>query len=333
MAQPVRVLVTGAAGQIGYTITNMIANGNVFGPNQPLILVMLDIPGTENVLQGVAMELNDCSFPLLREVVTCTDEATGFKDLDYAFLVGAMPRKEGMERKDLLAANVKIFKSQGTSLHKAKATCKVLVVGNPANTNANICAKYAAPHIPAKNIHAMTRLDHNRAMHQIAAKCGLPVTSVKNVIIWGNHSATQFPDVAHAEVMKDGKWVPAKPVVNDEAWLHGEFIKTVQQRGAAVIKLRKLSSAMSAAKSACDHMHSWVQGTPAGVWYSMAVPSDGSYNIAPGVIYSFPCTVDANTKEYSIVQGLSISDFAREKMTITDQELRAEMNDALAACQ
>jgi malate dehydrogenase len=333
MPEPIRVLVTGAAGQIGYSLVQQLASGRVFGQDQPMVLVLLDIPPMAEVLNGVVMELNDCSFPCLRETIAVTDEKEAFKDLDAAFLVGAMPRKEGMERKDLLAANVKIFKSQGASLHNAKPNCKVLVVGNPANTNANICAKYAAPHIPKRNIHAMTRLDHNRAKHQIAARVGVPVTHVRNVIIWGNHSSTQFPDVAHAQVNKTGNWEPAVPLVKDDAWLKGDFISTVQKRGAAIIKARKLSSAMSAAKAACDHMHDLWHGTPKDEWVSMAVPSDGSYNIPEGVIYSFPCTTDGATRDYKIVQGLSIDDFAREKMTVTYKELEEERDEALKACE
>jgi malate dehydrogenase len=237
-----------------------------------------------------------------------------------------------MERKDLLAANVKIFKSQGQNMAAhAKPTCKVIVVGNPANTNAMICAKYAAPKIPAKNITAMTRLDHNRAMAQVAAKCGVPVQNVKNVIIWGNHSVTQFPDVAHATVLKGGKEAKAYDAINDEAWIKGDFLTTVQKRGAAVIQMRKLSSAMSAAKASCDHIRDWHTGTKKGEWVSMAVPSDGSYGIPEGVVYSFPCTTEKG--EWKIVQNLAINEFARGKMDATYKELEAEKQEALAACE
>jgi malate dehydrogenase len=329
-----RVLVTGAAGQIGYSIVLQIASGNVFGPNQQVTLVLLDIPPMKDALEGVAMELMDCALPLLHGVVPTTDEKGAFVDVDAAFLVGAMPRKEGMERKDLLAANVKIFKSQGQSLNEsAKPTTKVIVVGNPANTNAYILAKYAAPKIPAKNITAMTRLDHNRATAQVAAKCGVGISNVKNCIIWGNHSATQFPDVIHAQVNKGGQWVDAYSAVGDEAWIKGDFITTVQKRGAMVIKMRKLSSAMSAAKAACDHVKNWFNGTPAGEWVSMAVPSDGSYGIPEGILYGFPVTCDPNTKDWSIVQGLAINDFAKEKMSVTLKELEEEKAEALKACE
>jgi len=325
-----RVLVTGAAGQIGYSLVHQIAKGDVFGPDQPIILVLLDIPPMAAVLEGVQMELDDCALPLLKQTVACTNEAEAFKDIDAAFLVGAMPRKEGMERKDLLAANVKIFKSQGTSLHNAKPNCKVIVVGNPANTNAYICAKYAAPHIPAKNISAMTRLDHNRAMAQIALRLGVQSKDVKNVIIWGNHSATQYPDVRHAKVNVGGAEKDVVGAVNDEGWLHGDFISIIQKRGAAIISKRKLSSAMSAAKASCDHIRDWFRGTKPGEWVSMAVASDGSYGIPEGIMYSFPVTTEKG--EWKIVQGLSIDDFSRQKMDATLKELEGERDEALAAC-
>jgi malate dehydrogenase len=331
---PLRVLVTGAAGQIGYAVVLEIANGSVFGKEQPIDLVLLDIPPMATVLEGVAMELVDCALPTLHRVVPSTNEEEAFKDIDAAFLIGAMPRKEGMERKDLLAANVKIFKSQGQALAKhAKKTVKVLVVGNPANTNALICAKYAAPAISPKQISAMTRLDHNRSLGQIAARTGVPVNHVKNVIIWGNHSATQVPDVRHANVLKDGNWVGAHEAVNDEAYLQGDFVSTIQKRGAEIIKRRKLSSAMSAAKAACDHMRDWFSGTPEGIWVSMAVASDGSYGIPEGVVYSFPVRVDASSKEWTVVQGLQIDEWTRGKMTATLNELEEEKKEALAACE
>jgi malate dehydrogenase len=331
MSSPIRVLVTGAAGQIGYSLVHQIGNGNVFGPTQSVILVLLDIPPMQGVLEGVVMELDDCALPLLKQVIPCTNEAEAFKDIDAAFLVGAMPRKEGMERKDLLAANVKIFKSQGASLHHAKPTCKVIVVGNPANTNAFICAKYAAPHIPARNISAMTRLDHNRAAAQIAARVGVHAKDVKKVIIWGNHSATQYPDVRHAKVTCCGEEKDVHGAVKDDAWLKGDFISTIQKRGAAIISKRKLSSAMSAAKASCDHIHDWFAGTKAGEWVSMGVASDGSYGIPKGIIYSFPVTIE--NREWKIVQGLSIDDFSRGKMDATLKELEGERDEALEACQ
>lgn len=326
----IKVLVTGAAGQIGYSLVQMIASGSVFGNDTPLDLIMLDIPVMKDVLEGVALELRDCAYPMLRGIVSTASEEEAFKDIDAAFLVGAMPRKEGMERKDLLAANVKIFKSQGIALDKfAKKTVKVLVVGNPANTNAFICAKYATS-IPSRNISAMTRLDHNRTLAQIADKSGVPVTAVKNVIIWGNHSSTQYPDVSHATVVRDGKSLGAVEAVNDNAWLEGPFIPLIQKRGAQIIKMRKLSSAMSAAKAACDHMRDWFFGTPEGVYVSMAVPSDGSYSIPEGVVYSFPVTI--GNKEWKIVQGLPISDASRAKMDATLAELQQERDEALSAC-
>jgi len=333
-AAPIRVLVTGAAGQIGYSIVLEIAKGDVFGPTQPVVLVLLDIPLMVSVLEGVVMELIDCALPTLQEVIASTNEKEAFKDVDYAFLVGAMPRREGMERKDLLAANVKIFKSQGKSLAEgAKSTTKVLVVGNPANTNAFITAKYAAPKIAARNITAMTRLDHNRAAAQLALKSGTRIDNVKNVIIWGNHSNTQFPDAQHATITKNGNTMDAyKAVANDE-YLHGEFITIVQKRGAEIIARRKLSSAMSAAKAACDHVRDWHNGTKGNAWVSMAVPSDGSYGIPEGLVFSFPVTIDAATKEWKIVQGLQWDEFAKSKIAITLKELEEERDEALKACE
>ncbi|MPC10297.1 Malate dehydrogenase, cytoplasmic [Portunus trituberculatus] len=279
--------------------------------------------GCYDVVEVVVVECLD--------VVATDDPAVAFKDIDAAFLVGAMPRKEGMERKDLLAANVKIFKAQGQALDQhAKKTVKVLVVGNPANTNALICAKYA-PSIPRENFSAMTRLDQNRAQSQIAGKLGIPVSDVKNVIIWGNHSSTQFPDLRHATAHVNGQDVPVYDAIKDDAYLKGDFITTVQKRGAAVIAARKLSSAMSAAKAACDHMKSIWQGTPDGHFVSMGVFSDGSYNTPEGVMYSFPVTIQ--DQKWTIVKDLPIDDFAREKMDITAKELCEERDDAISACQ
>ncbi|KAA0203057.1 hypothetical protein HAZT_HAZT007994 [Hyalella azteca] len=326
MASPVKVCVTGAAGQIGYSLVYMIGSGAVFGPNTPVSLHLLDIPPMMGALEGVCMEIADCALPCVRDVVPTADPAVAFNDIDAAFLVGAMPRKEGMERKDLLAANVKIFKVQGEALDKyAKKSVKVLVVGNPANTNALICSQYA-PTIPKENFSAMTRLDQNRAQAQIAARLGVPVAEVKNCIIWGNHSSTQFPDVRHATV--NGK--PVYEAVNDDAWLMGDFISTVQKRGGAVIAARKLSSAMSAAKAACDHMSSWWNGTPDGQFVSMGVFSDGSYDTAPGVMFSFP--VHIKDRKWSIVQGLPIDDFAKGKLEATGKELCEERDDAMSVC-
>ncbi|KAK5977481.1 Cytosolic malate dehydrogenase [Trichostrongylus colubriformis] len=351
---PLRVLVTGAAGQIGYALVLQIAKGDVFGRDTPVVLVLLDLPSMTNALEGVQYELQDCALANLQGVECVTSEREAFTNIDYAFLVGAMPRKAGMERKDLLAANVKIFKSQGKALAEfAKASTKVIVVGNPANTNAFICAKYAAPKIPARNFSAMTRLDHNRATAQLALKAGVPVSEVKNVIIWGNHSNTQYPDVRYAVITKelDDDWLPfiflknvasafglgekavdAYTAVNDTEFLQGPYISTIQKRGAVIIQKRKLSSAMSAAKAACDHVHDWHFGTKPGEWVSMVVPSDGSYGIPKGLMFSFPVTIDGATKEWKIVQGLSLDDFSSNKIAITLKELEEERADALRAC-
>ncbi|CEF68794.1 Malate dehydrogenase, cytoplasmic [Strongyloides ratti] len=331
---PIRVLVTGAAGQIGYSLVLQIAKGDVFGKDTPVTLVLLDIAQMKDALEGVKFELIDCGLPNLYDVECAVTEEEGFKDIDYAFLVGAMPRRQGMERKDLLAANVKIFKSQGKALAQySKPNVKVLVVGNPANTNAYIAAKYAAPTIPERNFSAMTRLDHNRAAAQVAIKSGVTVGNVKNVIIWGNHSSTQFPDVKHATVTKNGKTVGAYSAVNDTAFLQGQFIKTVQSRGAAIIEKRKLSSAMSASKAACDHIHDWHFGTKPNEWVSMAVPSDGSYGVPQGLVFSFPVTIDGVSKEWKIVQGLELDDFSKEKIATTLKELEEERDEALKACE
>lgn len=278
------------------------------------------------------MELQDCALPLLREVIPTADPAVAFKDVDAAFLVGAMPRKEGMERKDLLAANVKIFKAQGQAMDQfAKKSVKVLVVGNPANTNALICSRYA-PSIPPENFSAMTRLDQNRAQSQIANRLGVPVSHVSKVTIWGNHSSTQFPDVSHAIANVGGAEKSVPEAINDQPWLTGDFISIVQKRGAAVIAARKLSSAMSAAKAAADHMRDWWNGTPEGSWVSMAVFSDGSYNTPAGVMFSFPVKCSKGGK-WQIVQGLPVDDFARSKLELTGKELTEEREEALAVCQ
>uniref|UniRef100_A0A646QEQ9 Malate dehydrogenase n=1 Tax=Hemiscolopendra marginata TaxID=943146 RepID=A0A646QEQ9_9MYRI len=332
MSETLKVLVTGAAGQIAYTLLYALAKGDVFGPEQPLILHLLDIPPMMSVVEGVVMELTDCALPLLKGLIPTSDEAVAFNDIDAAFLVGAMPRKEGMERKDLLAANIKIFKSQGKALDKhAKKHVKVLVVGNPANTNAFICSKYA-PSIPKENFSAMTRLDQNRAQALIANKLKIPPQDVKNIIIWGNHSSTQFPDVAHATAILNNQEVKVYNGIKDDAFLTNEFITTIQKRGAAVIAARKLSSAMSAANAACNHMRDWWLGTEPGRYVSMAVYSDGSYGVPAEVMYSFPVTCDSK-HQWKIVQGLPIGNFAREKMDITGRELVEERNEALALCQ
>merc|ERR1712002_162789 len=304
----------------------MIGSGAVFGQDQPVVLHLLDITVMLPVLKGVQMELDDCALPCIRGVVTTDSAAEAFADVDAAFLVGAMPRREGMERKDLLAANVKIFKSQGANIDKfAKKTVKILVVGNPANTNALMCSHYA-PSIPKENFSAMTRLDHNRACNQLAAKLGVKVQDVKKVIIWGNHSSTQFPDASH--VMANGSCVSKKL---NEDWIQKEFVPTVQKRGAAVIAARKLSSAMSAAKAASDHMKSWFSDTVDNDWVSMGVFSDGSYNTPVGVMFSFPVTIQNG--RWVIVQGLSMSDFAKQKLSETGKELCEERDEAMTVCK
>ena len=312
---------TGAAGQIGYSLLFRIASGAVFGPDQPVILQMLEITPALGALEGVAMELDDCAFPLLAGTVRTDSAETAFGDADAAFLVGAMPRKDGMERGDLLSANGGIFKPQGQALAaSAKKDVKVLVVGNPANTNALI-AMNNAKGLDPRRFTAMTRLDHNRAMTQLARKTGRPVTAIKKMTIWGNHSSTQYPDLFHCEV--DGK--NAAATVNDQAWLENDFIPTVAKRGAAIIKARGLSSAASAANAAIDHMRSWALGTPEGDWVSMAVPSDGSYGVPEGLISSFPCV--CRNGEWSIVQGLDIDAFSRARIDASVAELIEERDE------
>ena len=321
MTTPIRVAVTGAAGQIGYSLLFRIASGAVFGPDQPVILQMLEITPALGALEGVTMELDDCAFPLLAGTVRTDNAETAFGDADAAFLVGAMPRKDGMERGDLLSANGGIFKPQGQALaSSARKDVKVLVVGNPANTNALI-AMSNAKGLDPRRFTAMTRLDHNRAVSQLAAKTGKPVSSIKKMTIWGNHSSTQYPDLFHCEV--DGK--NAAALVNDQNWLENDFIPTVAKRGAAIIKARGLSSAASAANAAIDHMHSWALGTANGDWVSMAVPSDGSYGVPEGIISSFPCTCSGG--EWKIVQGLDIDAFSRSRIDASVAELVEERDE------
>lgn len=321
---------TGAAGQIAYSLLYQIASGAVFGPDQPVYLHLLDIAPMMGVLEGVVMELADCALPLLAGVLPTANPEEAFKNVAAAFLVGAMPRREGMERKDLLAANVKIFKEQGQALNKvARKDVKVLVVGNPANTNAVICSKYA-PSIPKENFTAMTRLDQNRAQSQLAAKLGVPVQDVKNVVIWGNHSSTQFPDASNAVVNIQGAYKSVPAVLNDDEYLKTTFVSTVQKRGAAVIAARKLSSALSAAKAAADHMRDWFLGT-GDRWASMGVLSDGSYGTPRDIIFSFPVTISGG--RWKIVEGLTISDFARQMLDATGKELCEEKAVALEVCQ
>ena len=317
MKAPVRVAVTGAAGQIGYALLFRIAAGDMLGKDQPVILHLLEITPALPALQGVVMELNDCAFPTLAGVVATDDVNVAFKDVDYALLVGARPRGPGMERKDLLEANGAIFGPQGKALNDhAKRDVRVLVVGNPANTNALI-AQQNAPDLDPKCFTAMVRLDHNRALSQLAEKTGAHTTDIKKVTIWGNHSSTQYPDLHQATV--NGK--PALEQV-DQAWYESDFIPTVQQRGAAIIKARGQSSAASAASAAIDHMHDWAHGTQDGNWVSMGIPSDGSYGIEPGVIYGYPVTI--KNGKYEIVQGLAVNDFSRARMDATNKELREE---------
>jgi malate dehydrogenase len=315
---PVRVAVTGAAGQIGYAILFRIASGQLLGPDTPVHLSLLEIPDAVKAAEGTAMELDDCAFPLLSGVDIHDDPNQAFDGVNVALLVGARPRSKGMERSDLLEANGGIFKPQGRALNDhAASDIKVLVVGNPANTNCLI-AQSNAPDIPRERFTAMTRLDHNRAIAQVAIKTGAAVKDITNMTIWGNHSATQFPDVFHAKV----KGQNAAEVINDQQWIENDFIPTVQKRGAAIIEARGASSAASAANAAIDHVHDWVLGTPAGDWVSMAIASDGSYGVAEGVFSSFPVTC-ANGN-YEVVQGLEISSFSQSRIDATVNELKEE---------
>jgi malate dehydrogenase len=315
---PVRVAVTGAAGQIGYSLLFRIASGALLGPEQPVILQLLEITPALDALKGVAMELEDCAFPLLAGIEQTDDPNVAFGDVSYALLVGSRPRSKGMERKDLLEANGAIFTVQGKALSdNAASDVRILVVGNPANTN-SLIAMNNAPNIDDARFTAMTRLDHNRAKAQLAAKTGTTVNDITRMTIWGNHSATQYPDLFHAEV--GGK--NAAEVVGDQAWLEGTFIPTVQQRGAAIIEARGASSAASAANAAIDHTRTWLTGTAEGDWVSMAVPSDGSYGVAEGLMSSFPCTTENGT--WVIVQGLDIDDFSRGRVDASVNELIEE---------
>ena len=317
-------MITGGAGQIAYSLLPPLASGAVFGMDQPVILHLLDIPPAITALGGVVMELEDLAYPLLAGVLGTTDPDEAFKDVDYAVFLGAFPRKEGMERKDVMTKNIGIFNSQGSALSKgAKPGVKCVVVGNPANTNAAILSR-AAPNVDPKNISALTRLDHNRATSHLAIKCGVSCDKVSGVIIWGNHSGTQYPDVRHATV--EGK--PAREVCTDAAWIEGEYITKVQKRGAAIIEARKLSSAASAAKAICDHMRDWVLGTGDG-FVSMAVKSDGShYGVPEGLFYSMP--VKCSGGEWTVVDGLPIDEFSQGKMTATASELSEELALALS---
>ena len=317
MKKPVTVTITGAAGHIGYALAFRVASGQMLGEDQPVNLQLLEITPALPALGGVVMELSDCAFPTLNRLVATDDAIVAFRDCDYALLVGARPRGPGMERKDLLLANAQIFSAQGKAINEAASRgVHVLVVGNPANTNALIAASNA-PDIERQNFTAMMRLDHNRALAQLAEKTGTHTTAIRRMIVWGNHSATQYPDIGHCTVT--GK--PARALV-DQQWYREQFIPIIQQRGAAIIKARGASSAASAASAAIDHMHDWALGTKGDDWVSMAVPADGSYGIKPGVIYSYP--VRCKNGDWEIVQGLAVDDFSRERMTATEVELREE---------
>jgi malate dehydrogenase len=319
MKRPVRVAVTGAAGQIGYALLFRIAAGEMLGKDQPVILQMLELPmeKPQKALQGVMMELEDCAFPLLADMIGASDPQVAFKDADYTLLVGAKPRGPGMERKDLLAENAKIFTEQGKALNAvASRNVKTIVVGNPANTNAYIAMK-SAPDLAGKNFTSMMRLDHNRAVSQLARRTGKPVSSIEKMVVWGNHSPTMYPDIRFATI----EGASARQLVNDETWYRGTYIPTVGKRGAAVIDARGASSAASAANAATDHMRDWALGTN-GRWVTMGIPSDGSYGIPEGILYGFPVTCSSG--EYSVVKGLEIDAFSREKMDATLKELTDE---------
>ncbi|KAI3731979.1 hypothetical protein L1987_63174 [Smallanthus sonchifolius] len=318
---PLVVLVTGAAGQVGYALVPMIAGGSMLGPDQPIILHMLDIEPAAEILKGVKMELLDGAFPLLKGVIATTNVIEACKGVDIAIMLGGFPRRKG-DSKDLIFRNVGIYKAQASALEQhADSNCKVLVVANPANTNALILKEFA-PSIPDENITSLTRLDHNRALNQISENLNVHVGDVKNVIIWGNHSSYVYPDANHATVDIGAGLKPVRELIADDQWLNTEFITNVQQRGQAIIKSRRLSSAFSTASAACDHMRDWILGTPKGTWVSMGVYSDGSYGIQPGLIYSFPVTCEKG--EWLIVQGLKIDEFAREKMDAVAKELMEE---------
>ncbi len=318
MKAPIRVTVTGAAGQIGYAILFRIANGDMLGEDQPVILQLLDLPQAQQMLRGVMMELEDCAFPLLQQVIVTDDPKVAFRDAEIAMLVGARPRGKGMERKDLLEANGAIFSAQGRVLNDVAARhVKVLVVGNPANTNALIAMRNA-PDLAPKNFSAMMRLDHNRALIQVAKKLFQPVRDIKRMIVWGNHSGTQYPDLDHAQI----RGIPVRDLLPDQGWVESEFIPTVQKRGSAVIEARGLSSAASAANAAVAHMHDWVLGAHHNNWVTMSVPSDGSYGIPEGVIYGFP--VRCKNGDYQIVQHLAISEPGRRHMEASYRELLEE---------
>jgi malate dehydrogenase len=317
MKPPVRIAVTGAAGQIGYAMLFRIAEGDFLGEDQPVILHLLEVPVAMDAVRGVQMELEDCAFPLLHEIIVTADADVAFRDVDYAFMVGAKPRGAGMERKDLILDNGQIFSPQGKAINEhASRDIKVLVVGNPANTNCLIAMSHA-PDINPRQFTAMTRLDHNRAASLLAQKCGLLVNDIHHLAVWGNHSSTQYLDISHATA----RGQPARDLVSED-WVRDVFIPTVQQRGAAIIKARGSSSAASAASAAIDHMRNWARDSATDDWCSMAIPSDGSYGISEGIIYSFP--VICNNGDYQIIRDLDISEFSQERMTLSEQELLEE---------
>jgi malate dehydrogenase len=318
MKAPIRIAITGAAGQIGYSLLFRIASGDMLGREQPIILQLLDLPQAQPMLRGVMMELEDCAFPLLQQIIISDDASVAFKDAEIAMLVGARPRGKGMERKDLLEANGAIFSAQGKALNEVAARhVKVLVVGNPANTNALIAMRNA-PDIAPRNFTAMMRLDHNRAIAQVANKLHQPIHDIKRMVVWGNHSGTQYPDLDHAQI----RGIPVRDLLPEQGWVESEFIPTVQKRGAAVIEARGLSSAASAANAAIAHMHDWMQGAHHNNWVTMSVPSDGSYGIPEGVVYGFP--VRCKHGEYQIVQGLAISELGQKHMRDSYNELLEE---------
>lgn len=318
MKAPIRITITGAAGQIGYAVLFRIANGDMLGRDQPVILQLLDVPQAQQMLRGVMMELEDCAFPLLQQIIITDEPKTAFRDTEIALLIGARPRGKGMERKDLLEANGEIFSAQGKLLNEYAARhVKVLVVGNPANTNALIAMKNA-PELPPHNFSAMMRLDHNRAIAQVAQKLFQPIHDIKRMTVWGNHSGTQYPDLDHAEI----RGMPVRNLLSEQDWVEKVFIPTVQKRGAAVIEARGLSSAASAANAAVSHIHDWMLGLHHNNWVTMSVPSDGSYGIPEGVIYGFP--VRCGHGRYHIVQGLTISDSGRRHMQESYRELVEE---------
>ncbi|GAA0167371.1 dehydrogenase [Lithospermum erythrorhizon] len=325
---PVKILVTGAAGQIGYALLPLIARGAMLDHDQPVIIHLLDVESAAKELEGVKMELVDGAFPLVKDIVATTDVVEAFQGVNIAVMLGGFPMKEGMERKDVMPKNVSMYKAQALALEQhAASDCKVLVVANPANTNALILKEFA-PSIPAKNITCLTRLDHNRALALISERLNVYVSDVKNVIIWGNHSSTQYPDANHATVSSISGHKPIKKLVADDDWLNTEFTTNVQQRDAAIVEARKMSSALSAANAACDHIRDWVLGTPKGTWVSMGVCSDGSYGVPEGLIYSFPVICEKG--EWSIMQGLKIDGFSREKLDETALELIEEKILALS---